>query len=386
MQHVRKAAPHVRAVIKRILFIGFSVQIALGIFWMCGNFMQVQDFGEPDSALYGSLYGLLGRIPQVMYVLQLSLAFFAGYHFLQRLRPERIAFALWRGLALLTFPFAMQCHLAVQPYSFMGSLFLLMLSFLLEIRSRKRLGYLALAAVCGAGYLALSGLADIQRRESPGHSFEGAMASRFSWPTMWNDLGRMPEELRGKVEDVIWEASVCPDNMRLLYAALEDRVGVEKAREFYLEMARVGWEYHAPMIVRQIGWDILGYCVTPIVFQLQMEGDAYDAYSGRNYEIMRDHAPVLTRNYVDYSCWWFAWVLALSAAVTAAGAFLEKGRLPLRGILGSAIVCAVLSGLLAGVLTMCGAGRMDYKYTIAVNELWLIWALLLMGGERRERK
>ena len=49
-------------------------------------------------------------------------------------------------------------------------------------------------------------------------------------------------------------------------------------------------------------------------------------------------------------------------------------------------MCILISGITAVLLTMRGAGVMDYKCTIAVNELWVIWALLCMGGRRREGK
>ena len=52
MQVVKKAFAHVGAVIRGMFFIGFTIQILLGLAWMCCNFGQVQDFGEPDTALY----------------------------------------------------------------------------------------------------------------------------------------------------------------------------------------------------------------------------------------------------------------------------------------------------------------------------------------------
>ena len=121
---------------------------------MCRNFGQVQNFGEPGSALYQGLFRLLGEIPQLMYLLQLGAAFLAGDFFLRSFsgifsggfswkegsRNGRERFwSLWRALALLTYPFAMQCHMAVLPHSFMGSLFLMMLSFLIRLFTRRRI-------------------------------------------------------------------------------------------------------------------------------------------------------------------------------------------------------------------------------------------------------
>ena len=98
MRYAKRMAPYLRAVSEGMLFIGFSIQIVLGICWMCCNFGQVQGFGEPDSALYAGIFRLLGEKPAVMYLLQLSAAFLAGYLFLQKLWPAGKGFAAWRSL------------------------------------------------------------------------------------------------------------------------------------------------------------------------------------------------------------------------------------------------------------------------------------------------
>lgn len=511
MRVVKKAFAHVGTVIKGMLFIGFTVQILLGLAWMCRNFGQVQNFGEPDSALYKGLFRLLGEIPQLMYLLQLGAAFLAGDFFLGSfsgsflgsLVGEGISrngkgrfWSLWRALALLTYPFAMQCHMAVLPFSFMGSLFLVMLSFMMRLSARGRIpfrrepsakiagaasgmseepgetangmseepgetvigmseepgetavsmsegfcktvngmgakatetarrvtaetegaaggnpvrrrgqaiAYLALAAVCAGVFALLSGAVDASGREEPGRGIEAALASRFAWPTIWYDQGSWTDELREAVEDVLWEASYYPENMALLQSALEERVGAEAAGTYYREIAEVAWRNHAPMIIRQVGWDILGYTVTPVIFQLQLRGEAYDSYTGRNYEIMRGNTPVLTRNYVNYGCWWFtaAFVLSLlsllclpvmkkTAPVKEAVSVKEAAPMKapagvqglpgigkrLAALAGPVMICIVCSGILVGLLTLRGAGLMDYKYTALISQLWILPALFL---------
>lgn len=428
MDVVKRAAGHVCAVMKGMIFIGCSVQIVWGAVWMGCNFGQVQDFGEPEGALYGGLFRLLGGIPQLMYLLQILAAFFTGYFFLQKLRPVGKLLAVWRGLVLLTVPFAMQCHLAVQPYSLLGSLFMLLLLALLGMWG-KAVRTLTLAAVCVAGMLVLSGVGDSDRRAEPGYSFEGAMASRFAWPTVWNDLERYPQELREMTEEVAWESSIAPGNMKLFYKAVEDQAGAEKARSYYRQMAKVAWDYHAPMVIRQIGWDVLGYAASPVIFQMQMAGKAYASYSGRNYEVMRSRAPVVTRYYVDYGCWWFGCAVILAALLDVAGLLGEDGKsrrgagsrdgnenVSGRGsrqkenegnwrganqpggqgdtvageISGKRLaaflgICICASGILIALLALRGAGQMDYRAAIAINELWLCWPLSALGGGRRER-
>lgn len=398
---------HIGSVIKKILFIGFSIQIVLGLIWLYRNFGQVQDFGEPDSALYGCLYALTGKNHSVMYLLQLAAAFLAGNCLLGRLGMPPVwrnvsggLLTTWRGLVLLTYPFALQCHLAIQPYSFMSSLFLALLSLLPGGFGRrqkessgagawkKRIGCLVGAAVCAGLIILLSGAADRDKREEPGRSFEAALASRFAWPTIWNDREYWPEELRQMTEGVLWETAYFPNNMKILQARLEESVGKEEAKAYNLQIAKTGWELHSSTVIRQIGWDVLGYMFTPLVFQWQLKGNAYDSYTGRNYEIMRDHEPVLTRYYVDYACWWFGWMLLLALVLTGIRLLRTKER-DWRGSLIYLICCLAAAGAWAVLLAMRGAGRMDYRQTIAFNELWLVWALLLMkqwDGKCRERE
>lgn len=401
MQWMKKSATHLCAVIKGMLFIGFSVQIILGFFWMCRNFSGIQDFGEPDSALYGAFLGLAGERPDLIYLLQMAAASLAGYCFLRKghqifwgtapsVENGKKALTLWKVFALLTFPFAMQCHLAILPCSFMSSLFLLLISLLCEVffpdkththenRNWKRnLGLLGLALVCVWAFVTLSGMTDVEEREGEaGRSFEAAMARRIAWPTIWIDHEKWPEDLLEFTEEMIWETSYYPSKMYDLQALIESRADDETAKEYYRQMAEIAWDHHASMVVRQIGWDVLGYAVTPIIFQLQLEGRGYDSCTGRNYEIMRGNAPVLTKYYVDYGCWWFGCALALGLLFTV----LQLGVV--RGINGKKLIlptgiCCFVSGIWILLLTAQGAGVMDYKYTIAVNELWLIWTLLIV--------
>ena len=63
-----------RKIIRGIIFIGFSVQILLGLAWMACNFSSVQDFAEVSTGISGGAVRLLGKAYPVMYVLQLLAA------------------------------------------------------------------------------------------------------------------------------------------------------------------------------------------------------------------------------------------------------------------------------------------------------------------------
>lgn len=441
MQLMKKMAMHIYAVARGMLFIGFSVQIILGVIWMCCNFGRIQDFGEPDSALYRWLFHLFGEHAAPLYLMQLALAGLAGYCFLRgwqralsgepREEKREKAFNLWKVLALLTFPFAMQCHLALLPYSFAASLFLL--SFLSLCRTiwagrergraetagrekdcaetagrekdcaetagrekgraektggkktcggngRRAWRHVGAALLFVGAALALLGAFDADRREEKsGDSFEAAMARRIAWPTLWNDFEEWPEELRELARSVVWEASYYPGNMNMLQTLIESSVDAETAGKYYRQMTEAAWRRHAPAVIKQIVWDVLGYAVTPIVFPLQLAGRAYDSCTGRNYEIMRGNTPVLTRYYVDYGCWWFRWSLVLAAVLFVVRFCLGRGPGGKGWILPAAL-CVCQSCVWIALLTARGAGIMDYKYSIMVNELWLAGELLLMGG------
>lgn len=427
---------YARTVMGTMIFIGFTAQIGLGAVWLCCNFAKVQDFGwrnlgrtKPEGAIY-ALYGFLGRIPPILYLTQLGLAFFAGYRFLRMAgglsarSGRRTFFCLWGSLALLTFPFAMQCHLAVLPYSAMSSLFLLMLSFLLEAVSGKgtaktltklcapneaacapapgklsgrKLGMaaaglgrrwthlrpLALAAVCGILTVTLALEAGADEREAVwGRGADAALASRTAWPSVWNDREYWSEELRGLIsEEELWQAAYCPGNMEIVLEAVEQRAG-DAAGDAYREMAKVAWKLRRPMILRQIAWDALGFGAFPLVFDMQLEGRMYDSYTGRNYEVMREHAPALTGYYAEYGCWWFVCCLVLGALLTLT--WVAQKRIGKRQLLGAG-VCVLMGALAVLAYTMRGAGLMDYRCTVAISQLWLAWAILSLGDNGGKR-
>lgn len=385
---MKKAAAHVSAVVKYILFIGFSIQIILGIVWMCCNFAQIPEYPAADAVLYTALFGLVGKCAPVMYLLQLAAAFGVNYFFLQSLMPAGRWLAVWRALVLLTFPFAMQCHLAVQPHSFVGTLLLAFLAFLVRALREKRACCVGLAALCLAGLVVMCGVADKSFREDwAQNGRERMLADRFAWSTIMQDYRYWSPELQEITKDSYFEASLAPENMEILLDAICAAVGEEKAREYYLEIASCGWESNRHTVIKQLAWDVLGYGVTPVVVQMQFRGRAYDSFTGRNYEVMREAAPKLTAAYVDYGCLWFVAAAVLSALGLV---LLYLRREPanhtkradvagvLRKVVLPVVLCSVIGVIWIGLFTMRGAGIMDYKWSVAVNELWLIGALLLM--------
>lgn len=467
---MQKAFRRIPAVLGRVVFIGLSIQIVLGIVWMCLNFPNLQEFGE--SVFYvrvsknficdeytGILYPVflllargvekLIRLPYycVLYAVQLLIACYAAHRLLFRLGLTRRILNLWGSLGMLTLPMAMQCHLAVLPYSFAGSFFLLEISFALdmilweEAVSAKQLMrilpfwvlcalllpeylYIGAIPVAIASFwrlaltffrsggpdrgalrrivmhailivsflgmiLGMNGLTQVKGYYGKVHkSTEFFSVSRFAWSSLMDTYEEWPEEMQNAVDrNKLMESAFYPDNLFTVFGPLvEEAAGQEKAREFFRELSQMAWENNRRAILHEIAWDAASYTVSPIALQMQLTGRGYDSFSGRNYEIMRHHTPVLSRVYMDYSCWWFGAGLVLSLALSVLHLASGASRTAAKGMKGGLLAFFSCTGLVL-LYTMRGAGMMDYKNTIAVNCLWVLWSVLAMaeGMEQEEQ-
>lgn len=141
----------------RFLFLGISVQILLGICWSVRSFGIFPEFGDSYTWLkaaetlvcddyMGIGYPLflmltkgiesISSIPYTffVYTVQILTAFYTGTVFLRACGVTgKKLFLCWGSLALLTFPCAMQSHLAVLPNSLGYSFLLLELSAVIRI-------------------------------------------------------------------------------------------------------------------------------------------------------------------------------------------------------------------------------------------------------------
>lgn len=429
---MRKAAGAVRLVIKNILFIGFTVQICLGLFWMVGNFTKIQDFTPVDTGVYPFFLQLAGKGYVLIYLLQLGIALYAGYRLLTKLHAGGRGICLWGSLALMTLPMATQCHMALLPYSLVCSLGLLEISFVCELAGGKDIscikalaGSLACFAVqcllwpkyCIPGavlpFLLLFWKLPVMLREreffrglllavcflavtavgygagQSGESDEGnisewgwLLVKRVCWPTIWEDWGAIPEEINLATHDVVWVSSYYPHNMDVyLKPAIEEATTPEAADDLMRKMIRHAWNIHYPMVVRQVGWDVLGYGVTPLILPLQLTGDAYNSCSGRNYEIMRNGTPTLTKYYVKTACGWFAASLVLLFGAAVMSCIAKPVRI--RDVISRAVpffTVIISAGAVILFFTMQGAGIMDYKYTVWINQLWIVGSIKIVWG------
>jgi hypothetical protein len=171
------------------------------------------------------------------------------------------------------------------------------------------------------------------------------------------------------------EADLYADNIeRVIGRTLEKNVGVESAREYLREMASIGWSNYTKQVVTNTGWDVAGYTFAPLVAQIQFGGGAYESYTGRNYDIMSERVPVLTKTYFNYGSWWFSLGLFLAFMLYV----VNKRKISISW--NVVITCLGMVGYYA----MRGAGMMDYKKSIAITLLWMVWILLsYVDGKER---
>ena len=154
---MRKACKVLAQVAGRFLFIGISVQIIFGIVWGIRSFGIFPEFG--DSYLWlkaartlvcddymGIGYPLflmlakgiesISSIPYTFFVyfVQCVFAFVSGAVFLRSFGVIKKSWMLyWGSLGMLTFPMALQCHLAVLPNSIGFSCLLMELAAVIRI-------------------------------------------------------------------------------------------------------------------------------------------------------------------------------------------------------------------------------------------------------------
>lgn len=460
---MQKAYQSILAVAGRILFIGFGIQVVLGLCWMVCNFGGLQKFG--DSLLYeeisktficdeyeGILYPVLlmitrgieefSHIPYrfILYLLQTGFAFFVSYKMLECVGVTKRFQKMVGGLALLTFPMAMQCHLAVLPDSLVSSCLLLELAFCMRIflqgekvssaefvkvlscwtvLSLFRPEYVIIGSIpviilflyglvktwrsdkrtiLRNGVLMVSFfgmilmISDLTRvegyydRATP--SLSSMLASRCVTFHAEEDYGNWPEEVKAHIslEQAQLVDGYVDNGERILAKTLEEAVGAERAQELLGELANIAWQRHRREIVHNTAWDVVGYTFSPLVVQRQFAGKAYDSYSGRNYDIMREKTPMLSAYFVDYSCWWFKAGLVITAVLGVlcfAMYLIKRGKkvpeiqpITWSGAILSMITCLVTMGVLIGIYSLRGAGMMDYKKSVAVTLLWIMIMLL----------
>ncbi len=419
---MRNAVRYLADLLKKIIFLGFGIQIILGIVWMCFNLPYFREFGAEGGPVYRLLYPLLTKCYPLTYLLQVLCAFCAGMLCLGKLNPGMASAKKWLGgLTLLTLPLAMQCHLSVSPYSFAASAFLCgmvstacafrnpgkrlreyakgavwfaiaplfvpacflpgLLTLLVALaaslyRLRKQMGLFARMAVVTAacigltaGVFSLDGTALLPDRETVYFH----LAGRLCWPKLFADHSVWPEDLQEIYRDSVLEISCYADEMeqsfRPIMLAHFDK---ETAVEQYRVLMRIARNRHKTLLRKQMAGDFATYLAAPVFLPLQLKGRLSVSYAGRNYEQMLEHTPVLSARYVNFGCVFFP-VAGLAAVLAAVLAVAGGSRKISKQNAASEMITLTSSVSLCLVFTLRGAGIADYKGTIAVSLLWMLW-------------
>ena len=416
---MQRAMEHVRAVVSRILFLGVSIQILLGLFWMLLAFDDRQEF--VGSTYAGCLDRCLAGIPYepAIYLLQLGVAFGAGYWLLEGLGARKLFWKIWGSLALVTYPYAMQCHMAILPDSLAFSCFLFMLAAGLK---RKRIMYLFwfLSALflpeylyfgviplavffwvsakkkrnwrkTGAELLMIISVAvmvlGFHKISSTEHvSLEEAWFRRTVWSSFYQFYPDWPEEVKAVITEEEYVAiGRLPENMVLiLQPKVKAVLGEKGARQWYREFSAFVFRANREQILKEMIKDVGGCLLPQIVAEIRLGGKGGSSYCIRNYEIMRKAHPFLTSCYLGYSVWWHVMGI-LGTFMLAVG---RLRRIPENEVkAGSAkwyLRCISTAGILSGVLmvgyyTIWAFNLWDPKKALFVGLLWGLWMILETG-------
>lgn len=409
---MRRFPERCAAVLGRVIFIGFGVQILLGIVWMCRAFSLLKDWGE----------GVVCAA-QIL-VLGLALYFLGG----------KTQGKIFMVLSALTFPMVAQC--AVRPDARVWAVALLLAQIACVRRAMEdgtdmrffcaglcawaasaliRAEYLAIGAIpmaCYGIWFAVRGRGVGQdaavtaglnaEREDPdvGHGdrdreertlrrrricnrwllilaaggiaagvgslyrdrtkLSTHVASRIAWTTLYNSYAAMPEESRQDIDYLqlsygTYEATGVETNLR---PSLEQNLGEREADRILYELSSIAWQNGKRQILKEMAWDMAGYLLTPAVLPLQLKGRGYESYSGIDYRQILEPDPGWGRLYMQYGCRWYiaACVLAVVTGAMTGMRRMSRGKgIPLVTGLG---MCALY--------TASWAGKMDYKNTIFV--------------------
>lgn len=279
--------------------------------------------------------------------------------------------------------------LLLPEYLYLGAVPVLCLCFCCRLqwkgqRRRKLYGVLLIAAFIGmiAGISSLTQTEGLygKVRKTPLMAF----TQRIAWTSLLADYEGWPWQIIYHLDEyTIIEAAWYADGMdRLLFPAMEkavaDQVITEKeAIEYCGTLIETAWRWHKSVILREMAWDVLGYGASPAFLQSFLAGEGYDSYSSRNYEVFLEHTPKLSKRYMDYGSWWFTAALGLTAVLQ----LLQwcKGHERERRQTGQIVLCFLAAaGAMVLWYTMRGAGMMDYKNTLLIDELWMTWTVLLV--------
>lgn len=353
---------HCMAVLGRFIFIGFSVQIVLGILWMCNAFAGFNGPGEGIVCVGASI--LFG-----------ASVWFAKRGIFKEEKRWKDVFVL---LSVLSFPFVMQSLVRPDVRLIMTSLILVLVGGACRLldklcrsgKKAKQLGTVLASFVLVV--LLMAGTDTVQNGWTP---VSARLTERVVWTTLYDTYVAVPKKIRSQVKyarmvNATYEATGMRDG---LIPFTEEYLGEESAGEVFAALRSKAWSMNKKQIVKEICWDVAGYSVSPVVAHMQLAGRAYDSYTGMNYRELLLPAPKLGKIYMDYSCWWFGIGLVSAGLIYVMRFWADKKR----PVVGRWVFLSFVCAGMVICYALDGAGRMDYKNTLFVLCIWLLW---MAGG------
>ncbi|MBP5701759.1 MAG: hypothetical protein J6W85_04880 [Lachnospiraceae bacterium] len=441
------------------VFLLLSAQIVIGCAWGILNFTSFQEFPESakmillssglslrsdTSVIYPALLLIVRTLTlngpikfyEVMYVLQLVLAFAAWYTFAARVLPiEKRWLRIWFALAVVTNPFAMQCHLAVLEFSFVSSFLCLLVTFTVRFSLEwKMLGSrfglkTAVRHVCIASLFWM--LVSLTRKEfvfigffcilfllykicvnlkagtklsrlSPAIVFivffaaieliDGAF--RASKPLLPSDVIKRSayiriawtEDLANKYvwpEHIIYtagehmagEAMADPGIVRTDFTDfMDEQCGRKQTSDYYVEWFLYSFKDNKKGIIKDALVDLAGYVFPPAENEAALSGRVLPGFATGNLDVMRRHTPLLTEFYLRLA----SIVYILFAIASAAALIIRKELVRRLRAFAPVWLIAVCSSV---VYTFYGSNTWDHKKALFATCIWVgLFAALSVRG------
>ena len=441
------------------VFLLLSAQIVIGCVWGILNFTSFQEFPESakmillssglslksdTSVIYPALLLIVRTLTlngpiqfyEVMYVLQLVLAFAAWHTFAVKLLPfEKKWLRIWFALAVVTNPFAMQCHLAVLEFSFVSSFLCLLVTFTVRfslewkmVGSRYGLKT-AVKHICTASLFWM--LVSLTRKEFVFIGFfcilillyhicvdlkQGTKLSRLSpvivfivffaaielidgafrasKPLLPSDIIRRSAYIRiawtediadrynwpyhvvtAVGEDMLGQVMDDPGLVRTSFTdAVEETFGRKQTSVYYVEWFLYSFKDNKKGIIRDAFVDMAGYVFPPAENEAALSGKVLPGFATGNLDVMRRHTPLFTEFYLRVSC-----IIYIFLAIASAAALVIRKELFKRLRAFAPVWVIVL--LSSVVYTFYGSNVWDHKKALFATCIWVgLFAALSVRG------
>ena len=424
--------------IKKCMLFLAGMQVFLGVIWLICSLTHMPDYQETRDMLeasqtliideyMGILYPLLLRLFSVfgkyfyvpVYLFQVGMAVWSYHYLLRSMLGEKRRVWLLVGY-LVTFPFILQCHMSLLPYSLATSLLMFLVAetkrltenggmlkakrfimicilWLLEglllpdygiiaavivvpglvlstWKQRKRM----LLYLCMAALTMSTIFATLTLTQTPGsygrmqRSVNSVLWSRFAWPHFDRDGFYWDFKEWIEFGDGEWGwISMYPEHaIYELGPKIERLAGTEQADVIYGEMAALSFNMGMKEALKNLGRDIIANAGGPFALQYQLSGKGV-SYTAWNYYQMQGNVPGLTKYFVRFAIYGFDFLFVLALGINWMNRKSRKREKVQK------IVPALLGlGVMILWYTMIGNGMQDYLKVIPVSICWCMLPML----------